>query len=180
MEQVSAWFRTGDARGTRRTQLFTNFHHRDEQPYGGLRPICPSLPRSATEGSMPTPSSLTRSFKSCEYFKPTSNRLHIECLHRVSNGLIGNAIDLVANHRVHLVRFANYGEKRLPSQRGETLPSRDVFHNLSWSSARDNWAPVSECRPHCGCCQAQDRSRTQAVQSAALSRKTRCRRGLNL
>jgi hypothetical protein len=79
---------------------------------------------------MPTPSSLTRSFKSCEYFKPTSNRLHIECLHRVSNGLIGNAIDLVANHRGHLVRFANYGEKRLPSGRRETLPSRDVFHNL--------------------------------------------------
>jgi hypothetical protein len=57
------------------------------------------LPRSATERSMPTPSSLTTKFKSCEYFKPTSNRLHIECLHRVSIGLIGNAIDLVANHR---------------------------------------------------------------------------------
>jgi hypothetical protein len=128
-EQVSAWFRTGDARGTRRTQLSTNFHHRDEQPYGGLRPICPS----------------------CRDRRQRDPCLRHHRLHEVQVLRVLQAYVQPATHRVfapcfewphrqcdrsrrepsgHLVRFANYGEKRLPSERRETLPSRDVFHNL--------------------------------------------------
>ncbi len=45
------------------------------------KPKCPSFPRSAMTGSIPTPSSLTLSFRSFEYFSSTFNCLHIECVH---------------------------------------------------------------------------------------------------